>query len=239
MLTDIERDLVRRTAEHARAHHDDSAHTVAGGLLTASGRIVLGLNTFHFLGGPCGEIAALSNHAASAADDPIVASAAVHGPTGEVMAPCGKCRQVLHDIDPGIRFVVRDASGLVTRTARELLPFAYDPTHHGRPQRMFMWEGYEGLIRSGAKRQTIRIDDPFHVGPAEIVFEKGDGGDVALPATVTGVRGTTRGDLTDDDAVRDGFADLGELQEALARHYPGLENTTPVDVVSFEIEGRG
>lgn len=237
MLSTIERDLVERTAEHARAHHDGSAHTVAGGLLTASGTIVLGLNTFHFLGGPCGEIAAVSNHAASAADDPIVASVAVHGPTGEVMAPCGKCRQVLHDIDPEIRSVVRDASGLVTRSARELLPFAYDPTHHGRPQRLFMWEGYEGLIRSGAKRQTIRIDDPFRVGPAEIVFEKEDGQDVLIPAVVTGVRSTTRGELTDADAVRDGFADLGELHAALARHYPGLGEDDPVDVVRFEIEG--
>lgn len=236
MLTDIERDLVRRTAEHARAHHDDSDHTVAGGLLTASGSVVLGMNTFHFLGGPCGEIAALSNHAASAADDPIVASAAVYGPTGEVMAPCGKCRQVLHDIDPEIRFVVRDASGLVTRSARELLPFAYDPAHHGRPQRLFMWEGYEGLIRSGAKRQTIRIDDPFHVGPAEIVFEKDGGEVVVIPATVTGVRPTTRGRLTGTDAERDGFTDLGELQDALARHYPGLGEEDPVDVVAFEIE---
>ncbi|MCG7310023.1 ASCH domain-containing protein [Brachybacterium sp. ACRRE] len=235
MLTDIERDLVRRTAEHAKAHHDDAAHTVAGGLLTASGRIVLGMNTFHFLGGPCGEIAALSNHAASAAHDPIVASAAVHGPTGDVLAPCGKCRQVLHDIDPGIRFVVRDASGLFTRTARELLPFAYDPSHHGRPQRIFMWEGYEALIRSGAKRRTIRIDDPFRPGPAEIVFEKEGGEDVVLPATVTDVRPTTRDALTAADAKGDGFTDLGELQEALARHYPGLEDGAPVDVVSFEI----
>lgn len=236
MLTDLERDLVRLTAEHARAHHHDPDHTVAGGLLTVSGRVVLGMNTFHFLGGPCGEIAALSNHAASAADDPIVASAAVYGPTGDVMAPCGKCRQVLHDVDPEIRFVVRDASGLITRSARELLPFSYDSTHHDRPQRIGMWEGYEPLIRSGAKRQTIRIDDPFHPGPAEIVVEKQGGDEVVLPATVTTVRTTTRGELTERDAVLDGFADLTALHEALERHYPGVRDVDPVDVVSFEVE---
>jgi cytidine deaminase len=235
MLSDIERDLVRRTTDFATARHSEPEHTVAGGLLTASGQVILGLNTFHFLGGPCGEVAALSNHAASAPEDPIVASAAVYGPTGDIMAPCGKCRQVLFDIDPGIRFVVRDASGLITRTARELLPHAYDPTHHDQPQRMYMWEGYEESIRSGAKRQTIRIDDPFHPGPAEIVFEKESEEDVVLPATVTSVRPATRGELTHQDAVRDGFGDLRELQDALARRYPGLGDSAPVDVVGFEL----
>lgn len=235
MLTDEQRRLVRATIDHARRWNDGGAHTVAAGLLTVSGRTVLGLNTHHFLGGPCGEIAALSNHASTCPEDPIVAVAAAYGPTGDVIAPCGKCRQILFDTDPSIRFVVRDASGLVTRTAHELLPLAYDRSTVEQPQRVFLWEGYEELIRRGSKRQTIRIDDPFCPGPAHLVFEKAGGEVVILPATVTAVRTTTRAALTLDEAVRDGFETLPDLHDALERHYPGLGEDAAVDVVSFEL----
>ena len=93
-------DLVRAAATHAEEHADDADHTVAAALLTASGRTVLGLNAYHFLGGPCGEVTALANHAAECPQDPVTAVVAVYGPTQQVIPPCGKCRQVLFDIDP-------------------------------------------------------------------------------------------------------------------------------------------
>lgn len=236
MISDDLRRLVQLTAEHAERWNDDRDHTVAAGLLTVSGEIVLGLNTYHFLGGPCGEIAALSNHASSRPDDLIVAVAAVYGTTGGIIAPCGKCRQVLFDIDPGIRFVVREASGLTTRTAAELLPFAYDWRAAERPQRLYMWEGYEELIRSGSKAQTIRVDDPFRPGPAEVVFERENGDVVTIPATITDVRSMTRAELTEDIAARDGFSCLADLHSALDAHYPGLEPSASVDVVRFALD---
>ncbi|MCL3776626.1 MULTISPECIES: ASCH domain-containing protein [unclassified Actinomyces] len=233
MISEDLRDLVGRVAEHARRWDDGEDHTVAAGLLTASGAVVLGVNTYHFLGGPCAEVAALSNHASSRPDDPVVAVVAARGPSGAVIPPCGKCRQVMFDLDPGIRFVVREPSGLTTRTAAELLPFAYDWHAVKEPQTVYMWEGYEHLVRSGAKTQTIRVDDPFFPGPARIVFEKDDGEVVALPATVTEVLPLGRDELTEEIAQRDGFAGLAELHEALDRHYPGLAADGRVDVVRF------
>lgn len=235
MISEDLRDLVQQTAQHAEQWNDDQDHTVAAGLLTTSGKVVLGLNTYHFLGGPCGEIAALSNHASSHPDDPIVAVAAVSGVAGGPIVPCGKCRQVFYDRDQSIRFVVRDAAGLTSRTVAELLPFAFDWRAAEHPQRIYMWEGYEVAIRSGVKTQTVRIDDPFRPGPAELVFEKEDGEVVSIGATVTEVRQTTRAELTQEDAVRDGFADLDELQNALATHYSGVGPSGRVDVVTFAL----
>lgn len=102
-------------------------------------------------------------------------------------------------------------------------------------QRISMWEGYESLIRDGSKRQTVRFQDPFVLGPAEIVFEKDSGEDVVLPAEVTAVRTVRRDELTEQDAVRDGFASLAQLQAALDRHYPEMPGGSPVDIVAFEI----
>lgn len=239
MISNDLRRLVRLTAEHAQQWSDGGDHTVAAGLLTAAGEVVFGLNTYHFLGGPCGEIAALSSHASSRPDDPIVAVAAVYGPTGAVIAPCGKCRQVLFDINPEIDFVVREANGLTTRTAAELLPFAYDWRAADQPQRLYMWEEYEQLVRTGAKTQTIRVDDPFRPGPAEVVFEKESSEVVSLPATITAVHSIARADATEEIAVRDGFSCLDDLHNALDAHYPGLAADDLLDVVRFALTKNG
>ncbi|WGP06131.1 ASCH domain-containing protein [Bacillus subtilis] len=238
MLTNELRHLAHETRNHAQRWNDDADHTVAAGILTESGRVILGMNTYHFLGGPCGEVAALSNHASTAPADPIVAVAAAYGPTGDIIAPCGKCRQVIYDLSPAIHFIVREPNGLTTRTAAELLPFAYDWRAAELPQKIYMWEGYESVIRSGTKQQTIRIDDPFRLGPADLVFEKEDGDVVSIAASVTAVRSVSRNELTEDDAKLDGFDSLSDLHAALDQHYPGLQPSSGIDVVSFDVRDR-
>lgn len=238
MLTNELRHLAHETRDHAQRWNDDADHTVAAGLLTESGRVILGMNTYHFLGGPCGEVAALSNHASTAPADPIVAVAAAYGPTGDIIAPCGKCRQVIYDLSPAIHFIVREPNGLTTRTAAELLPFAYDWRAAELPQKIYMWEGYESVIRSGTKQQTIRIDDPFRLGPADLVFEKEDGDVVSIAASVTAVRSVSRNELTEEDAKLDGFDSLSDLHAALDQHYPGLQPSSGIDVVSFDVRDR-
>ena len=106
MITNELRNLLAKATTHAQRFQDGEDHTVAAALLTKSGKHVLGLNAHHFLGGPCGEVSALANHASSYPEDPIQAVVAVYGPTGQVIPPCGKCRQVLFDVDPSIRCIV-------------------------------------------------------------------------------------------------------------------------------------
>ena len=235
MISAALRQLVQTATAHAEQCNDDNNHTVAAALLTRSGRTVLGLNAFHFLGGPCGEISALANHAATCAEDPIEAIVAVYGPTGQVISPCGKCRQVLFDSNPAIECVVRGSNGLEALKVSELLPHAYDWRAMEMPQKVFMWEGYEPAIRDGSKRQTIRVDDPFRPGPAQLVFEKESDEVTAVDADVTSVQTIRRCDLTEEHAQRDGFASLADLHEALDRHYPGLGMEDSIDVVTFEL----
>lgn len=235
MLSADDRDLVRAAVAHAEAVNDDGDHTVAAALRLQSGAVVRGVNTYHFLGGPCGEINALSHRAATYPHDPIVAVAAAYGPTGDVIPPCGKCRQILFDIDPAIHCIVREANGLTALPASELLPHAFDWRAAEKPQRLYMWEGYEHSIRDGSKRQTIRVDDPFRPGEARIVFEKDSGDVVTIPAEIVSVRTTPRAELSEQDAQRDGFTDLAELHAALDQHYPGLGPEDPIEIVAFAL----
>lgn len=235
MINATLRKLVQAATNVAVRCNDDQDHTVGAALLTRSGEIVTGVNAFHFLGGPCAEVSALANHASAHPDDPVVAVAAAYGPTGQVIPPCGKCRQVLFDEDPSIQCVIRSHNGLEAVSVDRLLPHAFDWRAAELPQKIYMWEGYEPAIRSGSKRQTIRVDDPFRPGPAQLVFEKESDEVVTLDANVTEVRTVSREALTEEHAQRDGFASLAELQAALDMHYPGLTATDPVDVVTFEL----
>lgn len=236
MISNKLRNLLAEATTHVQRYQDGGDHTVAAALLTESGKHVLGLNAFHFLGGPCGEVSALANHAASYPEDPIQAVVAVYGPTGQVIPPCGKCRQVLFDVNPSIRCIVRGSNGLEAPTVGELLPFAFDWRDLEKEQRIYMWEGYEELIRSGEKQQTIRVDDPFREGSAQIVFEKESGEVVTIPAQVTSVVSTRRSELSEEQAKNDGFGSLTELQEALDTHYPGLAADDEVDIVEFKLQ---
>lgn len=237
MISSALRSLTTTAVELAKRVNDNGDHTVAAALLTKGGATVTGVNAFHFLGGPCAEITALANHAAAYQGDPVIAVAAAYGPTADVLPPCGKCRQVLFDLDPSIACIVRTANGHAAVPVRELLPYAYSwRAVEAGAQRIYMWEGYEQLVRSGAKRQTIRIDDPFRVGPAELVFEKESGEVTTIPAIVTDVRTVERSALTELDARRDGFDELADLHTALDRHYPGLAHNDTVDLVTFEVD---
>lgn len=236
MLNKNYRGLVAAAKAYAEKNCDADTHTVAASLLTASGTVISGLNSHHYLGGPCAEVTALAKHAEIAPDDPVRAIVAIYGPTGRVISPCGKCRQILFDRDPAIECIVHNANGLEPLSVSDLLPYAYDVTDSNKPQRIYFWEGYEGLVREGRKRQTIRFDDPFEVGPARLIFEKSDGETVVFDARVTKVRQAGRDELTDVDAKRDGFANLQELQDALDFHYPEVGRDIEVDIVTFEVD---
>lgn len=235
MLTQALRDLVKAAESHARRDNDDEAGRVATALLTSSGRTILGPNSSGTTDAPNSEASALAEHAATCPDDDVVAIATVDGATGEVIAPGGATRQALFDLDPEIQCVVRSSAGLEPMTIAELLPHAHDPRTAGQPQKISMWEGYEPIIRDGSKRQTIRIDDPFRPGPAQLVFEKSDGEAVTIAAHVTEVTPCRCRDLTEEQALRDGFSSLEELHQALDKHYPGLSRDAMADVVTFEL----
>jgi cytidine deaminase len=109
---------------------EDGVHTMGAAVRAADGRIFTGVNVFHFTGGPCAELVALgAARAGGATDLTHVVAVGNHG--RGVTSPCGRDRQVLADLHPHVRVILRGPDGLVSVTADELLPFAYD---HGAEQ---------------------------------------------------------------------------------------------------------
>ena len=94
-------------------------------VLDADGQIYLGVNLYHFTGGPCAELVALA--AARAAGAQGLSTIVAVGDEGRgVRSPCGRDRQILADYYPDIRVIVQADDQLVTVKISDLLPAAFD-----------------------------------------------------------------------------------------------------------------
>ena len=79
-----------------------------------AGQLFEGVNLYHFTGGPCAEPVALAVAAAGRAA-PLELIAAVGNRGRGVLAPCGRCRQILFDTHPGIEVLVPDGQRATAR----------------------------------------------------------------------------------------------------------------------------
>jgi cytidine deaminase len=111
-LSAIEQSLVAAATDTINAIPVSENHSVAAAALSSTGAIYTGVNVFHFTGGPCAELVVLGVAAAAAAVDKLTHMVAVVGSDrgNRVLSPCGRCRQVLCDLQPGIKVIVESAA---------------------------------------------------------------------------------------------------------------------------------
>ncbi|WP_030609544.1 cytidine deaminase family protein [Streptomyces sclerotialus] len=129
----VDHALVRAAEEAVAAYAHGDDHTVAAAARTADGRIVTGLNVYHFTGGPCAELVVMGAAAAQGAYG-LRQIVAVADEGRGVIPPCGRCRQVLLDYYPDLTVVLGPDSGSGgahrALPVRALLPAAYVTAEH-------------------------------------------------------------------------------------------------------------
>ena len=91
---------------------------------------------------------------------------------------------------------------------------------------------YKDLLLSGKKRATIRVGK-VNLKPGDEVLIH-SGGYVIGKAKIKRVEKKRVSELTDEDAVMDGFKSKEELIKALKEHYKNIKPDTEVTVVEFE-----
>jgi ASC-1-like (ASCH) protein len=80
------------------------------------------------------------------------------------------------------------------------------------------------------KSTTIRLGHrDYKKGPA-ILNSKG----TYVPIYINELNHTKRSQLSKDDAIRDGFSSVRELQSALEKYYPQIKKDSPVTIVKFD-----
>lgn len=100
---------------------DGDRHTVAAAALTKNDTILTALNVSHFTGGPCAEVSLLAR-LVSENEEPVTIVSIGDEDRG-IIAPCGRCRQLLLDYYPTVEIVMPGATGI--KTLEDLLPDAY------------------------------------------------------------------------------------------------------------------
>ena len=127
-LTPEETNLIEIARTTINAIPKSDTYSVASAALSVDRRIFTGVNVYHFTGGPCAELVVLG--VAAGAGTPRLSHIVAIGEDGQdgvVLNPCGRCRQVLHDLHPGIRAIVRKDGEVKCVSINELLPWGYGP----------------------------------------------------------------------------------------------------------------
>ena len=114
-------ELVAAAQTTIDAAGDGKLHTVAAAVRDSAGGLHTGINLFHFTGGPCAEMVALATATKTSSRPPSVIVAVGDAGRG-VLPPCGRCRQVMLDLYPGIRVMLADGS---VAAIADLLPASY------------------------------------------------------------------------------------------------------------------
>ena len=97
-------------------------HTVGAALRCKNGNVYLGVNAY-LNHGACAEMIALGA-AITAGERAFDCVVAIRG-EGEILPPCGNCRQMLSQYAPCCDVIVATEQGTQKIPAKELLPFAY------------------------------------------------------------------------------------------------------------------
>ncbi|KAK2739591.1 hypothetical protein FQN57_006553 [Myotisia sp. PD_48] len=124
-LTLNEQRIIQRAKETINAIPISEDYSVASAALSEDGRIFTGVNVYHFTGGPCAELVALG--VAAAAGPPKLTHIVAYANEGRgVINPCGRCRQVLCDLHPDIKVLVKEGGGKIQVVKiTELVPMMY------------------------------------------------------------------------------------------------------------------
>ncbi|GHF63245.1 ASCH domain-containing protein [Streptomyces griseosporeus] len=105
---------------------------------------------------------------------------------------------------------------------------------HATPrQPLYFHRNYLDAVRTGRKTTTVRFRDPVATGPVDMIFELDE--EVVLQGAVTQVVSKRVDELTEEDAVADGFRDLEELHDRLRYHYPDIAPTDEIAIVQFRL----
>ncbi|WP_327351004.1 cytidine deaminase family protein [Streptomyces sp. NBC_01304] len=123
-LQPVDHELIEAAAHLARTRCRGDNHTIASAARARDGRIVTGVNAYHFTGGPCAELV-LIGAAATQGVYELDTIVAVGDRERGVVPPCGRCRQVLLDYFPSVKVIVGEGEGVRSVLITDLLPASY------------------------------------------------------------------------------------------------------------------
>jgi cytidine deaminase len=210
-------------------------HTIAAAGVDTRGGIHTAVNVRHFTGGPCAELVVLGVAAAANAG-PLVAMAAAGNQSRGLIAPCGRCRQVMIDLHPDVLVAVPTADGPRMRPIAKLVSDVHVLPDTDAERVLRFHKRYYESVAAGTKTSSVRWDESVSVGPAILYFE--DDERPALRGQISAVNRYNIDTLTPERLrLRDGDT-VAEYIDGLRQHYPTMPPSAEVDVVDFIVRSE-
>jgi cytidine deaminase len=131
-------ELIQRAKDLIAERQAEGRHHIGAAVRTASGRTFAAVNLEATMGrvAVCAEAVALGM--AAAAGDPELLLVVAVDRKGEVVSPCGMCRELISDYAPSVRLIVPTSVGLMPVPVMHLLPNktkrASEPPSPAQPQ---------------------------------------------------------------------------------------------------------
>ena len=126
LLQERDYQLIAEAQKAIRLNYDQEHynHTVGAAIRCKSSKVYVGVNLYS-LHGACAEQVAIGTAITNGERD-FDAIVAVRGKEGgEIIPPCGNCRQILHDYMPDCDVIVSVHGEAKKVKAKELLPISY------------------------------------------------------------------------------------------------------------------
>ena len=126
-LIESDYELINKASDIIKNNFDyvKENHTVGAAVRCKNGNIYVGVNIYS-LHGACAETIAIGT-AITNGEREFECIVAVRGKNiGEILSPCGNCRQLLIDYAPECYVIVNSPDGLGKVKAKHLIPFAYN-----------------------------------------------------------------------------------------------------------------
>ncbi len=120
-----DKELIQAATEIIQERYCEDHHHIGAALRTKSGKVYSAVHVEAYIGRItlCAEAVAIGM-AASAGDLPVETIVAV-GVEGEVVSPCGMCRELIGDYGPEATVIVPDGDDIQKVPITELLPNKY------------------------------------------------------------------------------------------------------------------
>ena len=126
MTNSLDEELINVARELIAARFKEGCHHIASALRTTSGGIYTGVHLEAYVGriAVCGEAIAIG--AAATAGDTSIKTIVAVNELGEIVSPCGMCRELISDYSPEACVIVLRSGQPMSVPVMELLPDKYN-----------------------------------------------------------------------------------------------------------------
>jgi cytidine deaminase len=125
MASALDRDLIAIATDLIQARFREGYHHIAAALRTTRGQVFKGVHVEAYVGRitVCGEAVAIG--AAATAGDTDIATIVAVNELGEIVSPCGMCRELIADYAPQAKVIIVRSGQPIAVPVTELLPDKY------------------------------------------------------------------------------------------------------------------